>query len=684
MREIFLKFLFIGIFATSVFAQNGTKIEKVKVVSGYGLTKTQAIQNALIEATKQQNGAIIQSVKSVFKTYAQQSTSNNGENSYQTLMQDGVAQKIRVATKGYIDKYEIVDIIEHPSDFEAKIKVTTVEYKTPGHSVHKRRKIVVIPSYTDSIMYRVLNGYKSAKEISVSLNQELISSLTQTRKFSILDRENNHAYNLEKDVILSADAHKDELLKLGNVVGADYLIISDITDFKILNKTTTVLEQKITKLKAIATIKYRIIAMATRQIKWSNTKTFEFTPKGKTTEQVFINVLKQISEALTYEIIENIYPIKIADISANGNVILNQSLKLNSIYEVYALGNKLFDSYTKEFLGYDEIHTGTIQVIRSLPKVSYAKIIKGDAQKGSICRKSKNKVKKQKNNQQSTSNNTISNGKKYIAIKKLSISSNIDKYKHRYIKNANIDVKIKDLVNKSNKYRVLSRDPQQIKELMQERQIAQSDISDDTDEDTMRLALTDYQLLPKITKFKIYRSSKKLPNIDIYENTDYINMELSISLINRKGEVEFESTKSRTYSKKWTSAHKAKGAPSSTAINKIANKLVSEVLYDLLNEKAQMLSKKFITVVEVGKKTIYLDLGDNQDIQEGDIYPVYKEPVVKTIQRTGKTRLSYGERIAKVKIDAIFDDGAEAVVVSGRIKDIKEGYILRLHKRKGK
>jgi hypothetical protein len=344
MTKFFIKLLLLALVTSSLYSQQENKVEKIKEVTGYGITKIQAIQNALIEATKQQNGVSIKSVKSVFKTYTQHSSSTDNTNTYKSLMEDGIIQKIKIATNGYIDKYEIIDIIENKSDYEAKIRVTTIQYKTPGNSVHKRRKIVIVPSYTNDIMYKVLGKYKSAKEISLSLNQELTNTLTKTRKFSILDRQNKHAYNLEKSVILSPDAHKDELLKLGNTVAADYLIVSDITNFKIFNKKIIIAGQNLSELKAIVTVKYKIIAMATRQVKWSNTSTFEFKPKGKTDNQIFLNVLKKISDDLTYEIIENIYPIKIINISANGNVILNQSLKLNSTYEVYSLGEKLFDS----------------------------------------------------------------------------------------------------------------------------------------------------------------------------------------------------------------------------------------------------------------------------------------------------------------------------------------------------
>jgi len=354
------------------------------------------------------------------------------------------------------------------------------------------------------------------------------------------------------------------------------------------------------------------------------------------------------------------------------------------------MGEKLYDPYTKEFLGYDEMKTGTIEITRSLAKVAYGTVIEGNIQGDSICRKVKKPSKKtrrsssRQNGGDSFQKSEVKdpNAKKYIAIKPLSISNGIDKYKHKYIKDANIAVKIKNTVNKSKKYRVLTRDKEQAQAMMDENEFSNSDLSDGMDRDSMKFSNVDYQLLPKVTKFKFGRSSKKLADIDIWENSDYIKMELNIVVLDRKGEVIFESTKSDTYSRAWTSEKKAKGTPGYKAVSKLADKLTAKVLYDLLNKKAQMMNAKFITVVEVSKKTIYLDLGDNTDIQEGDEYPVYKEPKIKTIKRTGKTRLSYGDKIATVRIDGIYDDGAEAVVVSGKISRIKEGYVLRVKRRR--
>ena len=685
-------FLSIFILSISLYANEGTRVEKVTEISGYGYTKPLAIQNALIEAVKQKNGAYVQSVKKLFRSSSKKYASNGMDSASLTKMNSAMSKQIKIATAGYIDNYEIIDMIKHEDDYEAVIRIVKVEYRAPGNSAHKRRKMVIVPSYTENIAFDVLNKLKSTKDVSINLSQELTNSITQTRKFAILDRGNKSAYRGEKRVILSPSAHKDEILKLGQVLGADYLVVSTIKEFKIAKQTKYIesIGQKVSKLKAFATVNYQILTMSTRQIKWSNTMDFEFVVKGNNNQQIYYNVMKKIARDLTNEIIENIYPIRIAKVSRNGDAVLTQSAPLGSIYDVYSMGEKLYDPYTKEFLGYDEMKTGTIEITRSLAKVAYGTVLSGDIQNNSICRKVKGSSKKAKKRASSSRSGYSNepevkkdpNAKKYIAIKSLSISSGIDKYKHKYIKDANIAVKIKNTVNKSKKYRVLTRDKAQAQAMMDENSLSNSDLSDDMDEDSMKFSNVDYQLLAKVTKFKLGRSSNKLEDIDIYENSDYIKMELNIVVIDRKGEVIFESTKSDKYSRSWTTENKVKGRPSYKAVSKLAAKLTSQVLYDLLNAKAQQMNAKFITVVEVSRKTIYLDLGENADIQEGDEYPVYKEPKIKTIKRTGKTRLSYGDKIATVRIDGIYDDGAEAVVVDGKISRIKEGYVLRVKRRR--
>ncbi len=384
--------LIISLFVSSVFAEL-TTVKIQKNATGYGITKKAAITDALIQAIQQTQGVNIASVKSMKQLMNEYSVEKNGEEDFGASMESEVKNAVVAITKGTIDTYDIqsIDKSEDSNGWDATVTVTVIKYKTPGHSAHKRRKLVVVPSYSRDMSFQVLSRSKTSYDVSQRLTQEMISSITQTRKFSVLDRANNKAYKSEKDIILSKDAHKDEILKLGNILGTDYLIVSTISDFRISNNSSisSLTGQEISDLQAFATIQYKIIAMATKQIKWSNTTTIDFVPTGNSDEQIFQNVLNKISSDITYEIIENIYPLKIAKLSRNGSAIISQNLKEGAVYNVFDLGEKIYDEYTKEFLGYDEIQTGKIRITRSLPKVSYGQVIEGDIKKGNVCRISK-------------------------------------------------------------------------------------------------------------------------------------------------------------------------------------------------------------------------------------------------------------------------------------------------------
>lgn len=674
MVHNFLKILLsIFILSFALHADEGTRVENVKEIRGYGSTKTLAIQNALIEAVKQKNGAFVTSVKKIFKTSSQKYTTNGDKSASLTKMNKAFSNKIKVATSGFIDNYNVINIERVDNEFEAIIQVLTVEYRTPGNSAHKRRKMVIVPSYTENVVFRVLDGAKGSRNVSYNLSQELTNSITQTRKFAILDRANKSAYGNEKAVIVSSDAHKDEILKLGQVLGADYLVVTTIKEFKILKETKKISGQKITKLKAFATVNYQILTMATRQIKWSNTMTFGFKPRGSNNQQIFYSVMKKISSDLTNEIIENIYPIRIAKVSGNGDAILTQSAALGTIYDVYSVGEKLYDPYTKEFLGYDEVQTGTIKITRSLAKVAYGTVIKGHIEPNGICRKSLDQ------NSKFSQKKKDPNAKKTILVKQLSIAKGINSYKHRYLKGAKIDEKLKSKVSASQKYTLMSRDDEVAQALRDEKELTSDSFSGELDNDSIGYSSADLQLLPKVTKFQLSRTSKKLPDISVYENSDYIKMTLSILVFDSAGKTIYKASATDKYSRSWTSSKKVGGSPSTKNVAKLADKLITKVVHELLRQKVK--AGKFITVVEVSDEIVILDLGNNTEVQEGDEYPVYKEPTVKT-SSTGKTRLSYGSKIATVRIDGIFEDGVEAVVTKGKISQIKEGYVLRIRKKR--
>ncbi len=383
-----MKKLIICLLFLSLFAQAGIVTKKSIITEqgiGIGLTRASAVNNAILEALEQLNGVSIKKITFISNKTINSTNGNEAKYIYNSA--------IKKFTSGRVDSYKILDVIDYGDGrFEASVEITKTKvskkYKTPGYSAKNRRAIVIVPSYTNKNRYFILNQSKSAYDLSLKLTQELVSSVTQTRKFSVLDREDNEAYRNEKALIRSRDTSTDEFLKLGQVLGTDYLLVTNITEFSISkdNNQDAIVANMSSSYKTSATIQFRIIAMATRQIKWSNTSSYNFEVNGKTNEQIYSNSLKKLSSHITTQLIENIYPINVVNVSSK-EVIINQgSLKVGTKFEVYKLGKNIIDTYTKESLGRVESKVAVIEIIRSLAKMSSAKIIQGKVSKGNICR----------------------------------------------------------------------------------------------------------------------------------------------------------------------------------------------------------------------------------------------------------------------------------------------------------
>lgn len=392
---------YIYIFLLSVFISslNGevktyTKSKTVEGV-GVGLSREEAVDNAIIEALGQ-----LQGVKIKKESFSSTTVIESDRGDSATYRYDS---KINKLTNGKVDSYSILNVDEIGNGkYEATVSITktkvTKKYVTPGHNPKNRRAIAIIPLYSDKPSFNIAGYLKGSKAISQKFTQELVTSITKTRKFTVLDREMDEVYQREKSLLLSGDANREELLKLGNVLGTDYLFIGNIVNFKIdkREKYISITGQRKVNYFLEAIVQYRILAMSSRQIKFSDTFSLEeeIFIEDNSIENILQKSIERISKEITEKIIDNIYPIKIAEVSKNGDVILNmgsENLKEGELFDIFKMGKRVIDPYTKEYIGRDEIYKGTIEVVRVLPKISYARVIEGVADKNYICRKVKMK-----------------------------------------------------------------------------------------------------------------------------------------------------------------------------------------------------------------------------------------------------------------------------------------------------
>lgn len=410
MKRILAVFIFLLFITVPLSADEVTKII---TVTGYGMSHTHAVQNGLIEAVKQLNGVSINSKKTFAKKIQRESVSKNGKNSGKIAIGAQNQSYVKEATSGLINGYKIVESRQKDkNDWVVKLSVKIKRYKTPGISPHSRRKIAVIPFSTTNGAYYFLGGQTASSEISRQFTQKLVTEITQTRKFSVFDREYIHTFLQERNLVLSPDAKRSEQMKIGEVLGVDYLLAGKISKagLKRIPYTIEVTGETGYNYMASFNVDYRIMVMATRQIKWSDTVALSLTDAEirKTApalngDQIQQALLTIAAKQVIHKAMENIYPVMVVQVQPNQEIVLNQggvTLAKGDQLNVFSRGEKVVDAYTGESLGAAESWIARIEIVRVIPKMSYARVIKGDVsavKKGSICRRVAGKGKNSEN-----------------------------------------------------------------------------------------------------------------------------------------------------------------------------------------------------------------------------------------------------------------------------------------------
>ncbi|MDD2557297.1 MAG: CsgG/HfaB family protein [Desulfuromonas sp.] len=373
-------------------------------VSGYGITPKEAVLNGLIEAIRQVKGVEVEVEEKLKSNFSETTNSNDGVREDRLVLKEQQSSDIFSKTNGAISSYKVLSVHKSSEGLghEAHLEVKIPDYEMVGLSPENRRRLAVMPFRTNGQTYIFEDILVSPNEASRKVTQGLVTQFTQSRRFAVLDREFVEEFMAEKNIIISPDAPIEEQAKLGNVLGVDYMVVGTVNDAGY--------ERYVGELKLTgqiqpgwythATVDYRIILMATRQVKWANTVRIEMSSQDTPElgqygdpQQVRDALFEKVAQKIAEETLSNIYPVLVVSSLGNGTYVLNQGgagIKIGELFDVFAHGKKIIDPYTKESLGYTEDWIALLEVIRVTPKLTYAQLIEGDPSNltdGSICRK---------------------------------------------------------------------------------------------------------------------------------------------------------------------------------------------------------------------------------------------------------------------------------------------------------
>jgi hypothetical protein len=324
---------------------------------GTGKTVGSAVGSALSSAVAQVNGAALAATTLTVEARAALDTATESSFASASATSETVAQ----STKGIVREYRIVSKRQDGPLYSVTVEATIAKYARSPQA--DRLRVSVLP-------FRLTKeGQARFRDLFV---QELSANLSQSRKFAILDRQFESERQSEMAIVSSTDSSVEEMAKLGNRLGTDYMIVGTVNDAVFQTINTQIAGRTLSRTEVKIALSYRVIDAPTGQVKFSDG--WSRSAEGVTVE----SLAKQGAEAISRQILDAIFPITVE--SVDGEMLYlgqgGKTMRVGQTYRLFRYGKPITDSHTGESLGREEIEIGTIKIVDVQSKIAKAKVVK--------------------------------------------------------------------------------------------------------------------------------------------------------------------------------------------------------------------------------------------------------------------------------------------------------------------
>lgn len=246
--------------------------------------------------------------------------------------------------------------------------------------------------------------------VGAAAQDMLITELVKSKQFRVVERERLDAIMKEKGLVLSGDIDPSTAMKIGKLLGAEYLIAGSVTEFGKTEKGARGawgIGFGAKKVEFVSAIDARLFSVNTGEILWADSASekesnfnLEIFGSGggvQEDERLFDKVLRPVVKKLAQSLLKT--PLetststpavagKVASVSGS-TVYINlgsaHNIKPGQTLGIYKIAKEIKDPDTGEVLGREEKKVGEIKIIQVKgEKLSEATIVSGKAEEGDI------------------------------------------------------------------------------------------------------------------------------------------------------------------------------------------------------------------------------------------------------------------------------------------------------------
>jgi TolB-like protein len=363
--------------------------QEVVTVNGSGPSERDAIKHALAEAICRVNGASLETQSHLRQEVRDVIDGVEVEFSYE----NDADVDVRTASSGHIRSYELLSSQATSGGYEVSLRAVVLRFD-PDNPRPGKKKTLVVERFTLAPGALDLDGQTTGEGPLLSfLQDELTTRLVRSRKFTVLARKSLDLVLREQGFLREQGVSQLERAKLGNLLGADYLVAgrvdylsvrTDRTRVKLTGFTT---ESRRAELRATLTI-YNVGSGA---IEWEDSYTNEFTwgdeelkrtPGFRDDGALARSMIELATEELGRRFLMRTFPPRVMLIDSSrplspilflnaGDALLEPGDELDLVLP----GKELVDPDTGDVLGTAQRKLGRIVVTEVTPKLSHARLI---------------------------------------------------------------------------------------------------------------------------------------------------------------------------------------------------------------------------------------------------------------------------------------------------------------------
>ena len=336
-------------------------------VSGSAVSESLAVKQALLEAIGRVNGRQMAALERLDNRW-EESSDLGPETRYTSDMQN----KVTSLTNGAVESYELLSRqVSDEGWVSVRLSVRVAKLRKKSGA---RLSLAVQP-------FIAAGSEPEVRQLARVFTGALATRLTSSRRFEVIDRQEQASLQRERDVTLENKAAATrEKLRVTADLSADLLISGTIE--------TASFETRIVYFEAIdrsfevpegyAQISYMIRNVGSGEVRFAGSDSLQFkgadfadSPLSESISP-YVVIAQLASKKIARKIVEASYPLTI--VAATGSALtLNQGGDLvakGSVYDVYENGAQIFDPYTQESIGREEHLIGSIEITKVSAKTS--------------------------------------------------------------------------------------------------------------------------------------------------------------------------------------------------------------------------------------------------------------------------------------------------------------------------